>query len=116
VTGRGPVSASQLAQHLQPVLAPDVLLISDAAMAYHAFAQQAGITYEAVNVKAGIRARGAIHIQNVNGWHSRFKTWLRRFNGVASRYLANYTGWRRVLDAAVLTVPRDWLRVAVAKN
>ncbi|QBI04938.1 IS1595 family transposase [Pseudoduganella albidiflava] len=114
VTGRGPVSAGQLMKHLKPVLAPDVLLVTDAAKAYQAFAKQAGITHEAINVRAGIRARGALHIQGVNGWHSRFKTWLRRFNGVASRYLANYTGWQRVLDAAELTAPRQWLRNAVA--
>ena len=115
VTGRGPVSASQLAQHLRPVLAPDVLLVTDAARSYQAFAQRAGITHETVHVKTGMRARGAIHIQNVNGWHSRAKTWLRRFNGVASRYLANYAGWQRVLDAAVLATPRQWLGVAVEK-
>jgi transposase-like protein len=114
VTGRGPVSAKLLAMHLKPVLKSDVLLVTDAALSYQAFARQAGITHETVNIKAGIRVRGAIHIQNVNGWHSRFKTWLRRFNGVASRYLAHYTGWQRVLDAAVLTAPRHWLRVAVA--
>ena len=114
VTGRGPVTAQQLATHLLPVLAPDVLLVSDAAKAYEAFARRAGITHEMVNIRAGIRARGALHIQGVNGWHSRFKNWLRRFHGVASRYLANYTGWQRVLDAAVLTLPADWLRVAVA--
>ena len=75
-----------------------------------------GITHEAINVRAGIRARGALHIQGVNGWHSRFKTWLRRFNGIASRYLANYTGWQRVLDAAELTAPRQWLHIAVASD
>jgi hypothetical protein len=46
-----------------------------------------------------IRARGKLHLQGVNGWHSRFQTWLRRVNGVASRYLADYTGWLRVPDA-----------------
>jgi transposase-like protein len=116
VTGRGPVTARQLARHLQAVLAPDVLLVSDGANAYKAFARQAGITHEAVNVRAGIRARGALHIQNVNGWHSRFKTWLHRFNGVASRYLANYTGWQQVLDAAAMTAPAHWLRCAVASG
>jgi len=116
VTGRGPVTAEQLAKHLLPVLAVDVLLVSDAANAYKAFARQAGITHEAVNVRAGIRTRGAIHIQGVNGWHGRFKTWLRRFNGVASRYLANYTGWQRVLDSARLTAPAHWLQSAVAAN
>ncbi|GGY55662.1 IS1595 family transposase [Pseudoduganella albidiflava] len=116
VTGRGPVTAGQLMKHLKPVLAADVLLVTDAAKAYQAFAKQAGITHEAINVRAGVRARGALHIEGVNGWHGRFKTWLRRFNGVASRYLANYTGWLRVLDAAELTAPRHWLRVAVAPD
>ncbi|AVR99322.1 IS1595 family transposase [Massilia armeniaca] len=101
VTGRGPISAGQLKEHLLPVLAPEVLLISDAAKAYSAFAQGAGITHEVVNVRAGTRARGAIHIRNVNGWHGRFQSWLQRFHGVASRYLSNYTGWQRVLDAGL---------------
>ena len=114
MTGRGPVTAQQLVTHLLPVLARDALLVSDAARAYQAFARNTGISHESVNVQAGMRARGALHIQGVNGWHGRFKTWLRRFNGVASRYLANYTGWRQALDAAVLTTPRQWLSVAVA--
>ncbi len=91
-----------------------MLLVSDSARAYQLFARQAGITHETVNVHAGIRDRGAVHIQGVNGWHSRFKTWLRRLNGVASRYLANFTGWQRVLDASTLTVPAHWLHVAIA--
>ncbi|GGX87014.1 IS1595 family transposase [Massilia dura] len=116
VTGRGPVSARQLALHLLPVLSRDVLLISDGARAYGAFARAAHVTHEAINVRAGICARRAIHLNNVNGWHSRFKTWLRRFHGVASRYLANYTGWQRVLDAAERTLPAHWLRASVAEN
>ncbi|HEX8602620.1 MAG TPA: IS1595 family transposase [Pseudoduganella sp.] len=114
VTGRGQVTAAQLITHLLPVLARDALLVSDAARAYQAFAKNTGISHEFVNVQAGMRARGAIHIQGVNGWHGRFKTWLRRFNGVASRYLHHYAGWQQVLDAATLTTPGQWLRVAVA--
>jgi transposase-like protein len=114
VTGRGPVTAQQLVTHLLPVLARDALLVSDAARAYQAFAKRTGISHEIVNVQAGMRARGALHIQGVNGWHGRFKTWLRRFNGVASRYLHHYAGWQSVLDAAVLTTPRQWLCTAVA--
>ena len=60
-------------------------------------------------MRAGELARGAIHLNNVNGWHSRFKTWLRRFNGVASRYLQHYSGWQRILDDARLTTPADLL-------
>ena len=32
-------------------------------------------------------------MQNVNAYHSRFKQWLRRFNGVATSYLPDYLGW-----------------------
>ena len=112
-TGRGPVTAPQLRSCLHSVLPHDGLLISDGAAAYVRFAADAGITHEPVNVRAGRRARGAIHIQNVNGWHSRFKGWLVRFKGVASRYLANYSGWRRLLDAQALRTPAQWLCTAV---
>jgi transposase-like protein len=111
-TGRGQVTAEQLHVRLKPVLPADVLLISDSAASYRRFAKEAGITHEAVNGKTGERARGAIHLQNVNAWHSRFKSWLVRFRGVASRYLINYSGWQRLLDARRLTTPADWLRVA----
>jgi transposase-like protein len=112
-TGRGPVTVGQLHTCLKPVLPADVLLISDGAWSYRYFAAQAGITHEAVNVRAGERARGAIHIQNVNSWHSRFKSWVVRFRGVASRYLINYSGWLRVLDARRLTTPAHLLCAAV---
>jgi len=111
-TGRGQVTAEQLHACLKPVLSADVLLISDSAASYRRFAKEAGITHEVVNGKAGERTRGAIHIQNVNAWHSHFKSWLVRFRGVASRYLINYSGWQRLLDARRLATPADWLRIA----
>ena len=112
-TGRGPVSAVKLETCLRPVLAPDVLLISDSAAAYRVFAASAGIAHEAVNLRAGIKARGPIHLNNVNGWHARFKTWLKRFNGIASRYLANYAGWQRFLDDGALRTPEQLLTAIV---
>ena len=112
-TGRGPVTTAQLHACLRSALAADVMLISDSAAAYARFAADAYITHEAVNVQAGRRARGAIHIQNVNAWHSRFKSWLARFKGVASRYLVNYSGWLRLLDARELQTPAQWLCAAV---
>jgi hypothetical protein len=58
-------------------------------------------------------ARGAIPIQNVNSWRSRFKRWLVRFRGVASPYLIHYSGWQRLLDARRLTTAAHLLRAAV---
>ena len=59
---------------------------------------------------------GAWHIQNVNAYHSRFKQWMRRFNGVATSYLPNYLGWFRALDrnAQFGAKLASWLSFAVS--
>jgi hypothetical protein len=49
----------------------------------------------------------------VNGWHARFKNWLVRFRGVASRYLIHYSGWQRLLDARLLVTPAQLLHAIV---
>jgi transposase-like protein len=113
VTGRGPVTVVQLTEHLRPVLSPDTLLVTDANKAYQAFARQQGISHQYVNVSAGEHVRGAVHVQNVNGYHSRFHKWLRRFNGVATRYLTNYLGWLWAIDRERIRSPATLLRAAI---
>jgi transposase-like protein len=113
VPGKGPVTRKQLHEHLKERLQPDVLLVTDAHAAYRAFAREAGITHEAVNLQAGIRVRGAIHVQNVNAYHSRLRGWLQPFRGVASRYLGNYLGWRWALDGGRIKTPDALLRAAL---
>jgi transposase-like protein/IS1 family transposase len=113
VTGRGPVTVVQLKTHLTPVLAPDTLLVTDGNKAYQAFARQQHISHQYVNVSAGERVRGAVHVQNVNGYHSRFHTWLRKFNGVATRYLENYLGWRWSIDQERIRSPETLLKAAI---
>jgi transposase-like protein len=113
VTGRAPLTPAQLRHCLPPVIAPDILLVTDGHAAYRAFARSTGITHHAVNLAAGVRVAGALHIQNVNAYHSRFKEWLRRFHGVASRYLPNYLGWRWAVDAGRIGSPAMLLRSAL---
>jgi hypothetical protein len=69
-----------------------------------------GITHRAVNLSAGMRVAGALHLQNVNAYHSRFKQWLRRFHGVASHYLPNYLGWRWAVDGGRIGTPEILLK------
>ena len=113
VTGRAPLKPSQLQRCLPPVVAPDIMLVTDGHPAYPAFARQAGIAHRAVNLSARMRVAGALHVQNVNAYHSRFKQWLRRFNGVASRYLPNYLGWRWALDGGRISSAEKLLRSAL---
>lgn len=115
VVGKGALTPRHLHLHLRPRLAPDVLLVTDAHAAYPAFARAAGISHEAVNASAGVRTRGALHIQNVNAYHSRMRGWLAAFRGVASRYLANYCGWRWALDGHRIATSEAFLRAALGK-
>jgi len=117
VTGRGPVSKVQLERHLLPFLDKDVLLVTDANAAYRAFARAHGLAHQAVNASAGERVRpgfhGAIHVQNVNAYHQRLREWLGPFHGVASRWLPNYLGWRRMLDGGKITSVDQLFRLAI---
>ena len=89
--------------HVQEVLTPlidrQAVLCTDGAAVYAAFARATGITHCVVYARPGQRTwQGAFHSQNVNAYHSRLKNWMRRFHGVATKYLANYLGWRRMLE------------------
>lgn len=113
ITGKGPVTKKQLARCLLGVIDKDVLLVSDSNASYRYFARDNGISHRAINLAAGVRVNGAIHIQNVNAYHSRFREWMHRFHGVASHYLPNYLGWRWILDAKRVVSPEALLRSTV---
>jgi hypothetical protein len=115
VTGKGMLSKQQLLAHLGPRLERDVLLVTDSHAAYPAFAREAGISHAAINPSAGIRKRGALHIQNVNAYHSRMRAWLLPFRGIASRYLSHYFGWRWALDGQRIDTPDAFLRAALGR-
>ena len=117
VTGRGALTATQLERDLLPRLDPQALLVSDSHAAYRAFARKHRIAHETVNLRAGVRVRHlgsrAIHVQNVNAYHGRFKAWLLGFRGVASRYLPNYLGWRWALDGVRVSSAGQLFCIAV---
>lgn len=91
------IDAEHIEQALKPLVDPDSVLCTDGASVYTAFAQKHAIQHETIRAR-GPRVRGAFHIQNVNAYDSRLKNWMRRFHGVATKYLKNYLGWRRMLE------------------
>ena len=87
------VTGEILSTALEPVLEPDVLLVSDGATCYPVCAKALKVTHEALNLSAGERTRGDLHIQTVNNRHSRLKDFLRKRRGIASKYLDSYLRW-----------------------
>jgi transposase-like protein len=100
---------------LKPLLAADVILCTDGEKALAAVAKEMGITHRPVNLAAGQHVvAGVYHVQNVNAYDSRLKTWMRRFHGVATRYLGNYLGWRRLIERHNREISSaDFLRAAL---
>jgi hypothetical protein len=119
-TARGALTAAQINRDLLPRLNRQALLVSDSHAAYRAFARKHRIAHETVNLRAGVRTRRLgklpIHVQNVNDYHQRFKTWLGSFRGVASRYLPNYMGWRWALDVSGLFCQNNCSRLLSASS
>jgi len=95
---------ANLVAALKPLLPSDTILCTDGSSVLAAAVREIGVTHRPVNVSAGRRViAGVYHIQNVNAYDSRLKNWIRRFHGVATRYLDSYLGWFRTLDRSATT-------------
>ena len=98
------VLANRSFDAVRPVLQGKVskentLLCMDGDPALIAFAQSEGLEYELIVASHGEHVHEKVlHVQNVNAYGRRFKQWLDRFNGVATKYLPSYLGWRRWLE------------------
>lgn len=111
------VDAPHVTAVLRPLVEQDAILCTDGARVYRSVARAMGLTHRAINVQQGIRViDNAFHIQNVNAYDSRLKEWLRRFHGVATKYLENYLGWRRMLERYCQNIsPTVCLREAMGR-
>lgn len=49
-------------------------------------------------IKRGKHKEDIYHIQHINSLHSNLKGWLRKFNGIATKYISNYMKWHKWMD------------------
>ena len=93
-------------------------LVGDGGRAIAAFARKAKIPFHAVPAPGKPTAEAPhLHINNVNAYHGRLKQWLARFNGVATKNLPNYLGWRRALEAwGGQLAPQTWIKGAIGNG
>lgn len=99
VVTQGRPSAKELAAVLGDNILQGSVLCIDKHPSLRKFARLQGFACQQLNRSQNMRVvKGLYHIQNVNAYHSRFKTWLRRFNGVSTQYLSNYLHWFEFID------------------
>jgi len=111
-------TAACLTQALAGAMSAANLLVCDGGRPLRAFARRAKIPVRVVPAPGKpLPGEPAIHLNNVNAYHSRLKQWLRRFHGVATSNLPTYLGWRRALEADREPAnPHTWIRAALAKG
>ena len=97
--GTGRVKAEEIDAVIGEYMHPSSLLCTDTATNYKKFAKLKGLQHETVNERQKQRVKkGIFHIQHVNNSHNRLKSWMGRFQGVATKYLDNYLNWFRWLE------------------
>lgn len=80
-------------------LGSNVILCTDEEQTFRKYCRDQGLRHEKVNPeKKRYVTKEIYHIQNVNAYHERFKSFLARYRGVASKYFNHYLAWHCMLD------------------
>jgi len=98
---------------LEPVLGKDALMVTDGAKFYQTRARALGVSHAVLNLSAGERVRGELHIQTVNSRHESLKTFLRPHRGIATKYLDSYLRWFHLAGLKHTPTPRSCLNAAI---
>jgi hypothetical protein len=77
--------------------APVLLAAQGRLGAVSRFARRIGGTFHNIRRPGAGVDPARCHLRTVIGYAARFRQWLDRFRGVATRYLNNYLGWHRFL-------------------
>jgi transposase-like protein len=96
----GAMTIVQATEALRGVVGSGTLVCIDGSAALRGAAKTLGAAYHSVAVSYGPRVvEGVYHVQSVNSYHERLKTWLNRDRrGVATKYMPNYLAWMRVSE------------------
>lgn len=93
----GKCSAEALEKTIGGHIPSESTLCSDADASYRKFSRSNG--NRLVQIKEGKSSiKGIFHIQHLNAYHSKLKSFLRRFYGVSTKYLNNYLTWNNAIE------------------
>ena len=89
---RGLLNAKLLDNVLDNKFSDDCIVMTDGLHAYIKYFSNTNVEHISLPSQAGHKpsVKGAYHLNNVNAMHSRFKLFLRNYNGVSTKYLNNY--------------------------
>ncbi len=91
IYGRGRLTTKQTEKVLGNKIEEDSILVTDSHKSYIQFAKNHNLQHK--RIANGKHKNGEYHINNVNNYHRGLKDFVRHFNGISTRYLANYLNW-----------------------
>lgn len=71
-------------------------LCTDSAHGYATLSEELHLNH--VKIESGKRKKDIYHIQHINSLHSRLKSFMTHFNGVATKHLQNYLYWFKFIE------------------
>ena len=98
ITNLGKVGSKDIHNAFDNRISANSILCTDDTRAYNDFANTNSL--ELIKLKTGKSKLGIYHIQHINSYHSILKNWIRRFHGVATKYLNNYLIWHNFVNYA----------------
>jgi len=99
ITGLGAVNGNWLDKYFLNHISIDSILVTDGHKSYVHFCNENHITHKVVKNHRNSTENNSYHIQNVNSYHSRIKSWIISvFHGVATKYLNHYLWWKHILE------------------
>ena len=99
VAARGRIGTSDLEKILDGKLENAETLCTDLHASYAAYSLERSIEHQPFQTNTVQRVKDkACHVQNVKKIGYRLREWMRRFHGVATKYLQNYLNWFMILE------------------
>jgi hypothetical protein len=92
-------------QNMQTTIAKDALYVSEGKTVIKEFSKQKKLNHVTTNSSFKEDETEFIHTKNINKYNDQLKYWMKRFRGVATKYLHNYLSWYRELDEFKMIIP-----------
>ena len=107
-------SKSEIEAAIKPLIKSGSVLCTDGNLSYKSIATDLAIDHRSLVGLDNIRVIDDVyHIQTLNNYTMRWKSWMVKFHGVGTAYLENYLSWFRFMEQHKQHVEEDFVRAAL---
>jgi len=81
------------------------IMVTDKMNSYIRFAKENNI--QLIQLETNLTRKGIYNVQRINNYHNLLKRFMRKFNGVATKYLNNYLIWNNFINYSKETIAEN---------